>query len=322
MMAYKKPILSFRYLQSLIGFKEKDLKRIADKVGRYYKPFDSRKIGATKSKWRHIDNPTDTLKKIQSRLQSRLLNKYVFPDTIFGGVRGGSPIKNAKVHVGQAWVVALDLKNCFGRINPRSIYNAYENVFGCCSDIASLLTKLTTFQHRLPQGAPSSSTLANAALLPMHDEIKLICDQFGLRFSFFVDDITFSGNNALKAIETIHKIILKYGHEVNWEKKKIMPRFVSQRVTGPVINHKLSIGRAKKKIIFDRIMEFANKSEITTTEYRSLWGQIAYAKIVCFEQGIVLENRAEKYLPLPTDKQNAERIKIAETRPCKKHSYH
>ena len=80
------PILSVNRLSFLLGIKKSDLVRIAGQAGKYYKPFDMKKNGTTK--WRHIDNPKEHLKTIQKKIQKKLLNRILFPETMIGGVSG------------------------------------------------------------------------------------------------------------------------------------------------------------------------------------------------------------------------------------------
>lgn len=205
------PLVSMRQVEFVLGKSREDLRKIASYAGRYYHPFDRRReIG--KGKWRHIDNPKGELKLLQKRIQKHILSKINLPDTMVGGIPGRSIRANAKIHEGQQRLVTLDLKNCFPRTTDLKVFEAYRKILKCSSEIASLLTKLTTFQKRLPQGAPTSSILANFTLLPMHDEICAIAKKFDLRCSIYVDDIAFSGVSAYEAIDEIIYAIQRHGH--------------------------------------------------------------------------------------------------------------
>ena len=69
---------------------------------------------------------------------------------------------------------------------------------GFSPDVASVITKLTTFKGHLPQGAPTSTTLANLVFLPTGLKLNEIAKQHNLRFTIFVDDVTFSSHNDFK----------------------------------------------------------------------------------------------------------------------------
>ena len=73
-------IVSLGRLEEKLGRGRKDIIRIADRSGRYYRPFDRRKKNG--SSWRHIDNPTGVLKELQSLVQRRILSGVPLPERI------------------------------------------------------------------------------------------------------------------------------------------------------------------------------------------------------------------------------------------------
>ena len=151
-------IVSLRYLERLLKIQRTELLQLAETAGRFYNPFDIHKNGS--NKWRHIDNPQRTLKDVQRRIHKQILEK------------GKSIIDNAKLHVNKKCIGIVDIKDCFPSTDNLKIYQVWRNYFGCGTKNASILTKLTTFQHRLPQGAPTSSLLCNYALAPIFIVIK------------------------------------------------------------------------------------------------------------------------------------------------------
>src|SRR5438046_1585603 len=107
-------LVSLRRLEQILGWDRESLRRFAEHAGRYYRPFDRRRQRGT-GKWRHIDNPTDDLKKLQQRIERRILNHVPLPATMMGAVSGRSIRDNATRHLGQSMVVTLDLRACFPR---------------------------------------------------------------------------------------------------------------------------------------------------------------------------------------------------------------
>ena len=150
--------------------------------------------------WARIINPPKPeLKDLQKRINTYLVNNIPLPYYAFGGVKGKDNIRNARFHKGQKYVFQTDLKDFFPRITNRMVYAMFvENGFS--HDVASMLTKLTTFQGHLPQGAPTSTTIANLVFIPIGKAIQSIADREGLRFSTFVDDVTISSQKDFKAI--------------------------------------------------------------------------------------------------------------------------
>jgi hypothetical protein len=166
------PVVSTRRLEALLHRSRKDVERIASHAGRYYKPFDLRRPGSTK--WRHIDNPTEELSKLQANIYRAIFATYDFPTNIVGGIHGRSIKDNMGEHLGQPVLVTMDIKECFPHIHDlHHVYPMFRRL-GFSPEVAALLTKLTTFQHRVPQGASSSSIIANLVMEPVHREIDKI----------------------------------------------------------------------------------------------------------------------------------------------------
>ena len=150
--------------------------------------------------WARIINPPiPELKDIQKRINAYLVNNITLPHYAFGGVKGKDNIRNARFHKGQKYIFQTDLKDFFPRITNKMVYAMFVDN-GFSHDVASLLTKLTTFQGHLPQGAPTSTTIANLVFVPTGRALQSIADREGLRFTTFVDDVTISSQNDFKAI--------------------------------------------------------------------------------------------------------------------------
>jgi RNA-directed DNA polymerase len=156
---------------------------------------------------RPIDNPDDALKRVQTRIKDRLLDPVALPAFICGGVPGRSTKTNARRHCRQPVVVALDIKNFFGSVTNRQIAAVWRRDFGASSEVAWLLTRLTTYSGHLPQGAPTSTALANLVITPIAAEIHNKCRSRGLPFSIDVDDITISGKGAGQMISDVARMI-------------------------------------------------------------------------------------------------------------------
>jgi hypothetical protein len=316
------PLKSIKHLERLLMCDRKELIELSEKVGSFYKPFDRQKFGT--EKWRHIDNPTGKLKQIQSKINKKLLNRIILPETMLGGVKGKSIFDNAAPHLDKKMIVTLDLKNCFPRINHEVILSIFINGLKCSEEIARILTKLTTFQTRLPQGASTSTMLANMALLPLHNEISVITKQKNLDLTFFVDDIAISGDGkaSLEVIQPIIKIIQLNNKAVSNRKIKKMPACTRQTITGLVANKTVGISNEKILAIYNKILGlYRNPNTVSKNDLRSIYGKIVFVKRIKPSRGVFLEKVAKKYLPADSDL--ISRFKLDKTRPCKctqKHS--
>lgn len=289
-------IVSNGHMSNLLGRPWRDVVAIAETAGRYYKPFDHRRVRG-QGNWRHIDNPTGDLKVVQTRIYQRILVPVKLPETITGGVRGRSVRDHAAPHVGQPALVTLDLRSCFPRIDHSAINRVYRGL-GYSPTIARVLTQLTTFQGCLPQGAPTSPALANLALLDLHVELLGIADARGLVLTQYVDDIAMSGASAQDAIEPVIQAIMRHGHSVSRRKVEVAHAGVQQRVTGTVVNEVQSVDRTYRRDLYMRIHELACAPDPLDADLRSVRSKIAHVESVNATQGRVLRSLADRILPV------------------------
>jgi hypothetical protein len=298
-----------------------DLEAIASTAGRYYKPFDRRRTRG-EGKWRHIDNPKEPLKRIQKRINRRILSTVPLPPAMLGAVQGMSIRDNGLLHVRQPVVVTLDLRDCFPRTSHHDVATVLKRNFGCSEEITSLLTRLTTFQHRVPQGAPTSATLVNLSLLPLYDDIQELAERKGLRFSLWVDDITISGPAADDAIEPVIQLVQRHGHAVRQSKVHVMRSGNSQAVTGVVVNRKVGKARDYRAEIRRQIIDLADRPNPPAHEIQSVRSRIAHVRHLCPVQGDALQRLADKVLP--AEGVGGTKPRSDEIRPCrcaKKHRH-
>lgn len=164
---------------------------------------------------RTINPPKDELKDIQKRINGYLVENITLPEYAYGGIKHRDNIRNAKLHKGQKYVFQTDLKDFFPFITNKMVYNMFVSV-GFSHDVASMLTKLTTYKGHLPQGAPTSTTIANLVFMPTGLELETIAEREGLRFSTFVDDVTMSSQEDFKHIvPEIMTVITSHGFKIS-----------------------------------------------------------------------------------------------------------
>ena len=267
-------IVSIRDLEFRLGFNRKVLIDAADNAPHFYRPFT--KPGP---KPRIIDNPTGILKEIQARIQSRLLVKIPLPTHIQGGVSERSPITNARQHLNADTVVTLDLRKCFPSVTNQHVFHAWWKILSCSPRIARLLTKLTTFERHLPQGAPTSTTLANIVLSELDVQIGTLCEAKNVTYSRFVDDLIFSGTNARTVINEVVEILKTDGFRTPHAKIKIMGPKSRHQITGIIANRKLGVTRERKAKIRAAIQQL-KRSKNATQKLPSLVGRINFVSQV------------------------------------------
>jgi RNA-directed DNA polymerase len=221
-------LYSLNKLEALLGFSRDEIRQVANHAGTYYNPFPKKdRIRPFQKQFkppkkRIIDNPTGALKAIQKSVQRNLLRTVPLPDYLCGGVKGRRLLDNVLVHFGARVLVTMDIRSFFPSITNEQVYNVWRHRLSCSSRIAAMLTKITTFERHLPQGAPTSTTLANLVLNSLDAPIRSVCNQCRVQYSTWVDDLAFSGDNARDVINVAVRALAASGFSAPHKKQKIM----------------------------------------------------------------------------------------------------
>lgn len=206
--------------------------------------------------FRKILSPCYDLKKIQKELNIILRNNYEFNnETVHGFVKEHSIKTNATVHKDANYIVNIDLKNFFDNIHFGRVRGMFMKPPFTFSDyIATNLAKVTCYEKKLPQGAPTSPTISNIICYRMDRELAHLCNKYNCRYTRYADDITISTKMLYLPKEiakfrdgqvilsnNITDIIKNEGFIINNDKLKISPNSDRQEVTGLIVNKKVNI---------------------------------------------------------------------------------
>lgn len=201
------------------------------------------------------------------------------PGHIYGGVLKRQVRDNVYAHCGADVLVTMDIRDCFPSITPFHIYHVWRVLLNCSAEISSILTKLTTFAGHLPQGAPTSTALANLVIFSLDEPIRVACEAAHLRYSTFLDDLAFSGDNAREIINIAVQVLRRAGLAVSHKKIKIMGAGSRRVLTGYLVGNRPSIPRQRIKAARSGIhkLRAGEVPRAQRPEYiRSLEGTIAY----------------------------------------------
>ena len=115
----------------------------------------------------------------------------------------------------------------------------FRREFGCGRETAWLLTRLTTIDGQLSQGAPTSTAVANILLAStMDDPAQQQAEERDVTVTRFIDDFAFSGAQADSMINGTARSASRVGLRT-WRKRKklkFMPASGRQEVTGLTVN--------------------------------------------------------------------------------------
>lgn len=237
------------------------------------------------------------LRDLQDRIQERILRSLHFPSYLHGGVPGRSTVTNAQAHLGQKVVVTADVKNFFPSITHDQVFRVWRHTLGCSPRISQLLTQLTTYCGRLPQGAPTSTSMANLVMHNVGSEVHKASDLLGLTHTTFVDDLTFSGKRAREALNPTVQILRVSGFRLPHRKIKIKSGGDRKAVTGVILGRsKISIPKKKLSKIRSALHHLATEtpgSLAWESAHRSTLGLLAYMSAVDAMVAAELRRRLE-----------------------------
>ncbi|MBI4441767.1 MAG: RNA-directed DNA polymerase [Acidobacteria bacterium] len=234
-------------LERLLGVDQNYLYTLASRAGAYYFPFPKRtkprpfQKKTKPFKRRIIDNPSEELKVVQLRINDRLLRPLSFPPYMFGGVKRKRVLDNVHIHLKAKVLVKIDLASFFPSITNRHVYQVWQDLLGCSPEISSLLTRLTTFERHLPQGAPTSTLLANLVLHLIDGPIRSECERLGIRYSTWVDDLAFSSENPRPIINFVISALRRESLRISRRKLEIIGPGKRKILNGVVISRSLSV---------------------------------------------------------------------------------
>lgn len=231
------PLRSAQKLAWCLGIPLEELRSLAKNVDKHYRSW--KKTDPVKGKERTFFVPDQELKRIQRRILHRVLSTFDLPNEAHGGIKGRSPKTNAARHLGKALVVNIDIRDFFPSVRHKYVAKMFRRDFGCGRDTTWILTRLTTVDGQLPQGAPTSTMIANILLaVPVDGPINARASQLNVEVTRFIDDFSLSGNNAGELINETARATSRVGLRT-WrsrKKLKITPNHVRQEVTGLTVN--------------------------------------------------------------------------------------
>ncbi|PKH60745.1 MULTISPECIES: reverse transcriptase family protein [unclassified Halomonas] len=221
------PIASSKTLAKTLGVNLPLLLKTASNTSNSYTSF----IVPTKSKDRTVYEPKTTLKYIQKKINKEILSRVEFPSYLMGGIKDTqSPrdyLANSRMHLRKESLINLDIENFYHSIKKPYATQIFKQLFKFNDEVSNLLTELVTLDGQVPQGACTSSYIAN--LVFFNSEYTVVNNLRAKKIAYtrLLDDITLSADRKLTNIEK------------EW--------LISQ-VTGMIVSHELKIKDAKTRI--------------------------------------------------------------------------
>ncbi|WP_155983848.1 MULTISPECIES: reverse transcriptase family protein [unclassified Thioalkalivibrio] len=309
-----KPIGSVETLARMLGVHPKILTDIANRTDDSYTDFT---ITTPSGKERNVSEPKFTLKKIQKRINRTILEKVEYPLYLMGGIRDLEEprdyVSNASAHAGASTIIKLDIKNFYPNIRRQNVYDIFRYLLRFPEPVSDLLTTLCVRHHRLPQGACTSSYLANLIFFNAEYQLAASFERQAIAYTRLLDDITISSPKQLtpakttEIIRSVAAMCKKHGLKLNNKKTRVDR--VHQRdsdyiVTGLWAKHSVpKVPRHERRAIRKMVHDCENRftTDPASPEYHSMWnqasGKIAKLKRLGHSQAQPLRARMRKILP-------------------------
>lgn len=241
-------ILSFHLLDGLHIPRDKELAclyGISNHVeGHYHKVFIPKRDGTK----RKLLAPDFLLKRIQKNILHHILEDMPVSAYATAYHKGGGIALNASVHSSRKGILKLDVTDFFGSILYPMIYQRVflRTLFPPAA--AGLLTHLCCYYDSLPQGAPTSPAISNLVMKPFDEYMGRWCEERGIIYTRYCDDMTFSGD--FSPVEVKNKVkgyLYSMGFLLNHKKTRILTPSMRQSVTGIVVNKRPQVSREYRR---------------------------------------------------------------------------
>lgn len=259
-------ILSLRHLAHLTGAKYVELRSI---VARREDPYIDLTVPKNKGV-RSISMPLPNLLSVQQFVLAKSLSNLPLHPRSYAYRAGRSTRDCAEIHIGARWVIRMDLQNFFGSITEKHAYRTFKSQ-GYSALVSFELSRLCTrlssspgsrvvhvedeqarYRHTpyasplmgtLPQGAPTSGALANAAATPLDHDLHQMASASGFVYTRYSDDLTFSTaervgpNGAQRIVRLASQIVASRGFRINRKKTRVLGPRTRHDVLGLVVDH-------------------------------------------------------------------------------------
>lgn len=254
------------------------------------------------------------------------------------------------MHTNQNYVFNIDLKDFFPSIDQARVWKRLQLApFNFNAQIASVIAGFCSIKmvhHNydesvtnfvLPQGAPTSPLLTNAVCDTLDRRLHGLAKRFGLHYSRYADDITFSSMHNVYQPESIfrkelERIITDQHFTINENKTRLNHCSKRQEVTGLTVGAKINVSRKYVKDI-RAILHIWEKYGLNAAyatffpRYKSekchlhdgevnlvnvISGKLCFLKMVKGKKDPVYTKLNEHFLRLSQDSMESERQKISD----------
>jgi RNA-directed DNA polymerase len=268
---------------------------------------------------RLIEAPRLRLRHLQRAILIGILNQVPAHAAVHGFCHGRSIKTFAQPHTGKQVLLRMDLQNFFPSISGARIQTFFRTL-GYPESVADLLGGICTnatprgvwksasnaavsretrdlyARPHLPQGAPTSPSLANLCFYRADCRLAGLAKSAGATYTRYADDLAFSGGKKFdrsseRFAAHVAAILREEGFTVNHHKTRIMRQGVRQHLAGLTANQSVNVKREDvdclKAILTNCIRHGADsQNREGRPSFRShLEGRVAFVESINAEKG-------------------------------------
>ncbi|MCP8467207.1 reverse transcriptase family protein [Pseudomonas sp. ZM23] len=150
---------------------------------------------------RLVYRPHSLIRKIQRKIKKSILAELVrYPQYLYGSISDPDfprdYISCVKVHCLSKSVLKIDITKFFDHIESSVVEDVFSDFFSFSPEVSDALTDICTLNGFVPQGASTSSHLANLCFYKEEPRLARQLSREGLKYTRLVDDITVSSIRA------------------------------------------------------------------------------------------------------------------------------
>lgn len=207
---------------------------------------------------RRISAPSRGLAHILYYVNEMLKAVYQPSDYAMGFAEGRNVVDNASRHIGQNYVFNTDLENFFPSIEQPRVWKRFQlPPFNFNQKLASILAGLCCIKEKsedgnfiyvLPQGAPTSPLITNAICDNLDRKLCGLARRFGLHYSRYADDITFSSMYNVfyedgEFVSELKRIVEDQKFRIKASKTRLQKVGQRQEVTGLTVSNRVNTSK-------------------------------------------------------------------------------